>query len=121
MSYFISPKERTDWRFDAQALAKDIQARWPGAHLESSEEPSKEPLSWTLTLDGRRLEGSVAKTRKALHLDGDVRACAAFAVWLRSKIPQSQELLFYDEGYSNDVVLRAGVTAAQVATPFLHA
>ena len=66
-----------------------------------------------------RLDGTLTNDANVVHLDGDVRACATFALWFRSQVPTEQDLLFYDEGYSADVPLLVETTKDELVAPFL--
>src|SRR5262245_65184905 len=61
-------------------------------------------------LDGKRLAGTLSRDGLAVSLEADVHASAPFARWLRSIVPSTQPLLFYDEGYTADIPLTAETT-----------
>ncbi|HEX2570472.1 MAG TPA: hypothetical protein VH877_13020 [Polyangia bacterium] len=122
MSYFISPPEQTDWRMDIDSFERDLRQKWPNATIERRPpSDSFHALTWTINgqNDQLRIDGAITRTGQTIHLDGDVHACAAFARWFRSKTPDAQPLLFYDESYSADVPLRLDTTEDQIAHPFL--
>lgn len=120
MSYFISPPEKTDWRIGTDVLAKGLLTQWPDAQVEIITNPqSLHAIAWTLQIGEWRLDGTLTKDGNVVHLDGDVRACATFALWFRTKVPTEQDLLFYDEGYSADVPLQVETTKDDLVAPFL--
>ena len=120
MRYFISPSEKTDWRISRDAFAKELLMQWPEAHIEMiTNFQSLHALAWTLQIGEWRLDGTLTKDANVVHLDGDIRACATFALWFRSRVPTEQDLLFYDEGYSADVPLLLETTKAELVAHFL--
>src|SRR5262249_41279673 len=53
------------------------------------------------------VDGRLSRDGLFVALDADVHASARFARWLRSIVPSTQPLAFYDEGYTADVPLTA--------------
>lgn len=122
MSYFISPVEETDWKLDSSALATAIQQHWPEAEVESvSDDSSNHQLEWSIKFQDHRLEGSLDRSGQAVHLDGDIDDCAAFAVWLRSEVSDAQSLVMYDESYSVDIALEPQMDQATIVEVFTSA
>jgi hypothetical protein len=52
-------------------------------------------------------------------LDGYLEDCAKFAVWFRYLVPQTQKLLFYDQGYNSHIELTEETTESEIMQPFL--
>lgn len=119
MTFFISPAEETSWRMDPAQLATQLRSQWPAVDVRSVDSPaSNQALEWTLSLNGRRVDGALNRTGQAIFVDGDVQDCAEFAVWLRSVVPGEQALVFYDEGYAADAALQADTSVAQLVAPY---
>lgn len=120
-SYFISPPEPTPWTIDAEAFARELCRAWPAAQLERLSDPAGlHQLRWTIASGlPAPIEGTLARDGQTVHLDGDVRAAAAVARWVRSLVPPQQALIFYDEGFSADVALTPEVTDDELVQPFL--
>jgi len=57
------------------------------------------------------------KNAQALALNGDPRDCAEVALWFRSLMPSHITLVFFDEGYSADVVVEASTTIDELVAP----
>ncbi len=116
--FFISPPEApsSGWALKEGKLAEALRTRWPDAELEVVSRPeSLYVLCWTVNIDGEPIDGSLARNRLTVVLDGDVRAAAVFARWLRDIVPASQPLLFYDEGYSADIRITANTSPEDLA------
>ena len=120
MSYFVSPSQETDWHLAPGELAERLSRHWPDAEIRTVDNPvSNHSLEWTLTIDGLPVDGSLSRSGQAVHLDGDIDACARLARWLREQIPPQQELLFYDEGFSADVALLPTTSEEELVAPFI--
>lgn len=63
---------------------------------------------FTIRLEDDRLDGYFANDNQGVVLDGDVRPSAAFALWVRSIVPDNQPLIVYDESYSFQLALTPG-------------
>jgi hypothetical protein len=106
MKTFVSPPTETPWKADPAQLAEAM-----GAHFEriairpGGERSQAHALEWTWSTPYGPVEGSLDVACTGVVLDGDIRPCAEFAIWLRSFAPQNQELVFYDEAYSAVVPL----------------
>lgn len=119
-SYFISPPEANSWEVSPNLLAEELKSQWANIQVETVDAvQSIHALSWILKIGEWRLDGTLTKEGDVVHLDGDVRACAAFAIWFRTVIPIEQDLLFYDEGYSSDIALNEGMTEVDLIEPFM--
>lgn len=89
MSYFVSPPEPTDWRIPPEVLAREIRARWPDADVERVDRPgSLHAIRWTLRHGSDRLDGTLTRDGQVVHVEGDVRVAAMFAVWFDPWCPQ---------------------------------
>jgi hypothetical protein len=120
MGYFISPPEETDWKIDVNALCKAISLNWSKATIEIVNNPnSLYILTWSMEINTYLLDGTLTKDRNVVYLDGDIRACAIFALWFRQQVPSEQKLIFYDEGYSCDIVLSQETSEVDLIQTFL--
>jgi hypothetical protein len=119
--YFISPPEKTDLKIDVEDLTDALRQKWPDIEIETITNPAdNRALVWTIQFGDRQLDGSLDKTGLVIHLDGDIRDCAEFAVWFRSQVPARYELIFYDESYSAVCELREDTTKSQIIDTFIH-
>lgn len=119
-SYFISPPEANNWEISPNLLAEELKSQWANIQVETVDAvQSIHALSWILQISEWRLDGTLTKEGNVVHLDGDVRACAAFAIWFRTIIPIEQDLIFYDEAYSSDIALNEGMTEVDLIEPFM--
>lgn len=119
MVYLVSPPEPTDWRMDPTEFMNAVLRQWPDARVRKVTDPrSTAALDVHIDLDGKRLDGTLSLDGLAVSLEADVQASARFARWLRSIVPSTQPLLFYDEGYTADVPLTAETTEEQLTRPF---
>ena len=116
----MSPSHETEWQLVPAELAERLSADWPGVDLLTVANPaSNHALEWSVTIEGSRVDGSLDRTGQAVHLEGDIDACARLARWLREQVPPHQELLFYDEGFSADVALLPTTGEEELVAPFL--
>jgi protease II len=120
MNYFISPPEETDLKIDSAQLINRLKAEWPNIDIQPLDNPEQTySLSFRIPLQNSHLEGSLERTGQCIVLDGDVRDCAKFALWLRSQINRKYQLLFYDEAYSADIELSSETTAHDITKRFM--
>jgi hypothetical protein len=120
MKYFVSPPGPTDWKLDADQFREAVVRRWPGAQVKDVGDSQRTAaLDVRLDVDGTQVDGTLSRDGLAVALDADVQSSARFARWLRSIVPDSQPLVFYDEGYSADVALTADTTEEDLTRPFL--
>ncbi len=120
MKMFISPPAETTWKVDPEQLGPRLKEFSPCVEIRAQEECSTaHRIEWTWPTPDGLVEGSLDVECTGVVVDGDVRHCAEFAVWFRTLVPKEQELLFYDEGYSADLLIFPESTAADLAAPFL--
>ncbi|HLK94026.1 MAG TPA: hypothetical protein VKZ18_29300 [Polyangia bacterium] len=121
ISYFISPAEHSDrWSVDPVQLRAQISAHWPEARFAAELlDETRHAIEWQLQMSEGPVEGALNRKGRGVILRGDVCDCATVAAWFRTTVPDWQELLFYDDGYNVHVSLRPGITAEEVARPFL--
>jgi hypothetical protein len=78
-------------------------------------------LEWVVKVSGieQRLDGALHRDGQGISLDGYLEDCARFAIWFRYLVPQTQKLVFYDQGYNSHVELEAETTESEIMQPFL--
>jgi hypothetical protein len=120
VKYFVSPPAPTSWRLEPEQFRSAVVQQWPDARVREITDPSSTAaLDVRLDLEGKPVDGTLARDGQAIALEADVHASARFARWLRSIVPSTQALVFYDEGYSADVPLTPDTTEEQLTRPFL--
>jgi hypothetical protein len=120
VKYFVSPPGPTDWKLDPNQFREAVVSRWPGAQIRDVGDAHRTAaLDVRLDVDGKQVDGTLSRDGLAIALDADVQSSARVARWLRSIVPDSQPLVFYDEGYSADVALTADTTEDELTRPFL--
>lgn len=120
MKLFVSPPSETDWKIPPDLFISKLRERYPGVVVEDrSARPDGPSVQWEQQLSNGWVTGSLDRELNTFVIDGDIRDCAAVALWLRTLVPSEQELVFYDEAYSADGELRAGTTAGNLTAAFL--
>lgn len=120
MKMFISPPSETTWKTDPDELALRLVEFSAGITVRREKKhSSSHSLEWTWSTPEGPIEGSLSAGLDCVILDGDLRRCAEFAAWFRTTVPLDQALVLYDEGYSADVALEAGVSAEALVAPFV--
>lgn len=118
-SYIVSPPKETPWQMDLQAFAVELRQHWAEIVLRTSTTAGHTAIEWTLPMEHGPLEGGIDRSGQAVYMDGDIRDCAQFAVWVRTLVPLQQGLIFYDEGYSADVNIEAESSVNDLVKPFI--
>jgi len=146
--YYVSPPTESDLRIDSDRFAELLTIQWPGVHIDFIADPTRNhalewslslhdmvaldrslnrfvadptddhALEWSLALHDIALDGSLNRRGQVICLDGDVRVCAPFALWVRSVVSDDNILIFYDEGYSAHITLQEDVTVEHIAALF---
>lgn len=120
MNYLISPPEETDLKIEPAQLINALKAEWSNIDIQTLDNPSLAySLSFRIPLTNGILEGSLERTGQCVVLEGDVRDCAKFALWLRLQLDSKHKLLFYDEAYSADVELGSETTVHDIIKCFM--
>ena len=55
---------------------------------------------------------------QVVALEGELHDAAEFASWGSARIPQHYALIFWDQGYTNDVPLTESTSPEELAEPF---
>lgn len=92
--------------------------RWPSAEIPDRDPASLFALEWSIEMPGGLLLGNFSDDPLGISVDGDFDDCAAFALWFRSLVPPQQPLLFYDQGFNEDVNLTHETTLADLRAAF---
>lgn len=122
MEYLITPPESTEWRINPKALIEDLEKYWSQIKLKTVTNPDDYYcLEWIITVPetGQRLDGALHRDLQGISLDGYIQDCATFAVWFRSLVSASQQLVFYDQGLNSHVYLQENSTESDIIQPFL--
>ncbi len=120
MNYLISPLEETDFKIEQAQLINALKAEWSNIDIQTIVNPERAySLSFRIPLTNDILEGRLERAGQCVVLEGDVRDCAQFALWLRSQLDSKHKLLFYDEAYSADVELGSETTAHEIIKCFM--
>jgi hypothetical protein len=118
--YFISTREQTGWRLDADELLNALKRHWPEVRVTSDRADQHRLLAFELPLKYSTLYGHLDASGDAVVVDGDVRDAANLAVWLRSFVPDPVQLLLWDEGYTADVAITGSASATELAHVFMR-
>ena len=115
--YFIAPK-KTKQKISVNQLKERIKTFWPDAKFILNEQDNVRYLEWSFQAKNHYLEGYLFANLEVIVLDGDVIDCAEFAVKVFPLLPEG-EYHFFDEGYSQDVLVTDKTSVADLANPFL--
>ena len=118
MSYLASAPFKTGWKMEPAQFAAYLSQRWPSAEIHDGDSASLFPLDWKIDMPGGLLMGNFSDDPLGISVDGDFDDCAAFALWFRSLVPATQPLLFYDEGFNEDVPLTFETTVEELRAAF---
>ena len=120
MNYLISPPEKTDLKIESAQLINALKAEWSNIDIQTLDNPERAySLSFRIPLTNGFLEGSLELTGQCVVLEGDIRDCAKFALWLRLQLDSKHKLLFYDEAYSADIELSSETTEHEIIKRFM--
>jgi hypothetical protein len=122
MEYLITPPEATDWKIPESDFTQHLSKQWSEIEIKKVTNPDDYyVIEWVIKSPkvGQRLDGALHRDGQGISLDGYLEECARFAVWFRSLVPQTQKLVFYDQGYNSQVELQAETTESEIMQPFL--
>jgi hypothetical protein len=101
-------------------LINALKAEWSNIDIQTRDNPERVySFSFRIPLKNSFLEGSLERAGQCVVLDGDVRNCAKFALWLCSLLDSQHKLLFYDEAYSATVELGSETTEHDLIQYFM--
>ena len=118
MNYFATAPFKTGWKMAPSQFADLLAKRWPAAKIRDRRFLPPFPLDWEIEMPGGLLQGVFKDDPLGISVDGGFEDCIAFALWFRSLVPPQQELWFYDEYFSNHVVLKPDTQAESLAAAF---
>jgi hypothetical protein len=122
MEYLITPPEPTDWKINESDFIQYLKKQWSDIEIRKVTNPDDYyALEWVVKVSGieQRLDGALHRDGQGISLDGYLEDCARFAIWFRYLVPQTQKLVFYDQGYNSHVELEAETTESEIMQPFL--
>jgi hypothetical protein len=122
MEYLITPPEPTDWKINESDFIQYLKKQWSDIEMRKVTNPDDYyALEWVVKVSGieQRLDGALHRDGQGISLDGYLEDCARFAIWFRYLVPQTQKLVFYDQGYNSHVELEAETTESEIMQPFL--
>jgi hypothetical protein len=108
---------RETWRLERQVLVEALDRDWSERLLDTGTSPGATDVRdvyWTYSCDDGELELFTNTGATCLYLDGDVRCSAAFAVWYRGLVPTEIEVIFCDEAYTFQALVRVSTTAQEL-------
>jgi hypothetical protein len=115
MFWVLSPPGPTDWRVELAELRSALRESWPDFALGGPEPGSKtRVLTWLFQGEDAWLDGSQDMTGQSQYLTGTPEMVATYAAWWRGRVPPTQPLLLYDEGFSHVIELTPAITAALI-------
>ena len=122
MEYLITPPEATDWKINSKALRDNLKKSWSQIEFKMVTNPDDYYcLEWIIINPEtrQRIDGALHRDEQGISLDGYIQDCATFAVWFRSLVSPSQNLLFYDQGFNSHIELQENTTESEIIKPFL--
>ena len=64
--------------------------------------------------DEHQLDGWLMRDGQVVEMNGGLEESAVIAAWMRTIVPDDQELIFWDEGYHFEVPLVPGMNHHQI-------
>ncbi|NET86902.1 MAG: hypothetical protein F6K45_02115 [Kamptonema sp. SIO1D9] len=114
MEYLITPPASTSWKINSVEFTQSLQEKWSEVKIRTVTNPDDYyALEWVI-LEGERLDGALHRDGQGISLDGSLEFCASFAIWFRSLVPETQNLLFYDQGFNFYVDLHEETTKSEI-------
>ncbi|MET9654615.1 hypothetical protein ABZZ44_30695 [Streptomyces sp. NPDC006460] len=104
----------TTWRADPAALTSAIRDRWDDLEVDSRHRSEVAAYSWTFRADDGPVDVFFAEDGTGLYVDAALPDAAEVACLLRRFVPEDVALVFCDQGYSFDVWISSGSTAADL-------
>jgi hypothetical protein len=116
MTYFVLIREEALFRFDLYRFEEELKLRWAEIKAEFITFPeSIYSLTWRLRNDRQTmLSGNLHKNGERIVFDGTLHYVVEFAAWLRSIVPSSVKMIFFDEGYTFELSLTPGIAGQQI-------
>lgn len=122
MEYLITPPEATDWKINESEFIDHLSKQWSDIDIKVVRNPDDYySLEWVIKvpLIGHRLDCALHRDGQGISLDGYLEDCVRFAICFRSLVPQTQQLVFYEQGYNSHIELTEEATESEIMQPFL--
>lgn len=122
MEYLITPPEETDWQINPSDFVNNLLKQWPDIKIQQITNPDDYySLEWFTKVPELEpiLNGALHRDGQGVSLEGYLEDCAFFAIWFRSQVPQTQKLVFYDQGYNAHIELQEGTTESEIIKSFI--
>lgn len=117
MDYFVMPPDEAHWSVSAEQLQRELQRAWPAASVQLLHQPIHS-AAYKIPMQHSEIWGRMRNTGQVFTFDGDLRDAAVLAVWIRTLVPFEYPLIFCDEGYTHDILLRPETTAQDILREF---
>jgi hypothetical protein len=118
MNYFFIP-QREGVLPRPESFLELLRSTWPQAQVEHVRKPDElHALEFSLPMPHSRVYGSLHRSGNAVVFIGDLRDCAAFALWCRSILPEGEAATFCDESMSATLELEVTTTLDTVLQAF---
>ncbi|WAE64253.1 hypothetical protein OUQ49_00130 [Streptomyces cavourensis] len=102
------------WHVDRGALTEVIRARWTEVEIDASARSAARSLVWGLDTANGPGEAYLHEDGTCLYLDVWEEDAIWLAIAFRGLTPMHLDLVFCDEGYTFDVRVPTGTTAAEL-------
>jgi len=113
MDHLIIP--RGAWRISPQSFRRSLLSRWPDATLREVRTTERRAIfEYELPMSHSRVYGDLDRRGRYVSFSGDIRDMAEFALWFRSLVPESEQLLFSDEGMNSSLDLKPDTTLGEI-------
>ncbi len=117
MNFFVITERQA--LIDASQFTRSVRSRWPEAVVDDVRNPaSSHVLEFRVPMPHGELTGSLNREECAVAFIGDLRDCAAFALWCRSWISPGEPVTFCDESMRASLDLTAASTLAELVQAF---
>jgi hypothetical protein len=116
-TYFVSPPNRPEWAENPESFALALRERWPDAQVREAPEDS----TMAEYFEVADVSGALDRGGQAINIAGSLEGATEVAAWWRARVPNTVDLLFYDEGYSADVPVGPGMDGEALASAYLGA
>ena len=99
--FLMLDKGSPPWKFDINSFMMSLRTQWPNAQVrEAANERWVSACIWSIPNEADRegrLDGFMARSGDHIGLKGAPEECVAFALWVRSLVPQDVKLLIGDD------------------------
>lgn len=100
---------RSGWSLPRADLVEALSQSWSDIRpVDGPCDDEARDLIWNFPNDGNELEIYAHRSGTCLYVDGDLNGAALFAIWYRSLVPPVIDMIFCDDAYSFNTVIRPG-------------